>query len=160
MSSWFAVIDTAQDERLYPLVQQCAARTCLLSGELSPELAAAAPWLVAVDDREPLVATWQAHGGGRNWGILIEATSSLDALRKHLRRFLQAMLPDGTIALFRFFDPRVFATYLPAARPEQQAQWFDDVRQFAVEGSNGAQHSFRWRGGRLFDGDAPAAGAA
>ncbi|WP_425229573.1 DUF4123 domain-containing protein [Sphingomonas sp.] len=159
MSGWFAVIDTAQDERLHPLVEQCADRVCLLSGDLAPVLAAASPWLVTIDEREPLIGRWQEHGAGQNWGVLIETTLSLDGLRKHLRRFLQVMLPDGTQALFRFFDPRVFRIYLPAAPPEQQRQWFEEVRQFSVEGEDGAQHSFRWRGERLFDGDRPAVAA-
>lgn len=160
MTGWFALIDTAQDDRLHPLVQQCAGRTCLLSGKLAPVLAAASPWLVAVDDREPLIGIWQQHGAGRNWGLLLESPMALAAVRKQVRRFLQAMLPDGTVALFRFFDPRVFLTYLPAAPPEQQAQWFDGITQYAVEGEDGAQHSFRWRGGRLFDGDQPVATGA
>jgi Domain of unknown function (DUF4123) len=158
MSNWFALIDTAQDERLYGLVQQCAGRTCLLSGDLAPVLAAASPWLVAIDEREPLVAIWRRHGAGRNWGILIESPLTLADMRKHVRQFLQAMLPDGTVALFRFFDPRIFLKYLPSASPEQQAAWFDGVNQFAVEGEDGAQHSFRWRRGCLHDGDRPVAG--
>lgn len=158
MSGWFALIDTAQDRRLYPLVQQCAERTCLLSGKLEPVLAAASPWLIAIDEREPLLDIWQRHGTGRSWGMLLESPAGLDAVRKHVRRFLQAMLPDGTVALFRFFDPRVFLTYLPGAPPEQQEAWFGEiVTQYAVEGADGAQHSFRWRRGRLFDGDDPVA---
>lgn len=156
LSGWFALIDTAQDKRLYPLVQQCAVRTCLLSGNLEPVLAAASPWLVAIDEREQLLEIWQTHGAGRSWGILLESPMGLDQVRKHVRKFLQAMLPDGTIAMFRFFDPRVFLTYLPGAPPEQQAAWFDGVvTQYAVEGQDGAQHSFRWRRGQLFDGDRP-----
>ena len=156
MAGWFAVIDAAQDDRLHPLLQQCAGRTCLLSGRLDPVLAAAAPWLVVIDEAEPLIGIWRAHGGGHHWGILCESGSSLDTLRKHFRRFLQAVLPDGTIAQFRFYDPRVFRTYLPSAPGDQMAQWFDGVRQFAVEGEAGRAHSFRLRGRRLFDGDAPA----
>ena len=155
MNGWFALIDTAQDDRLHSLVEQCADRTCLLSGDLAPVVAAAAPWLVAIDEGEPLVGVLREHGAGRNWGILLESDLLLDALRKHLRQFLQAQLPDGTIAMFRFYDPRVFATYLPSAPPEQQAAWFDGVRQFSVEAADG-QHNYRWRGGRLFDGDQPA----
>ena len=158
MSGWFALIDTAQDDRLYPLVQQCARRACLLSGDLPPVLAAASPWLIEIDEEEPLLGIWQRHGAGRHWGILLESALPMAEVRKHARRFLQAMLPDGTVALFRFFDPRVFLTYLPSAPPEQQAAWFDGVTQFAVEGADGAQHSFRWRRGQLFDGDTPVAG--
>lgn len=153
MSGWFAVIDTAQDDRLHPLVQQCADRTCLLSGTIAPVLAAAAPWLVAIKDQEPLIGIWQRHGAGKNWGILIESDLSLAPLRKHVRQFFQVMLPDGTVAMFRFYDPRVFSTYLPSAPPEQQSLWFDGARQIVCEAPDGGQHSFRWRSGRLFDGD-------
>ena len=156
-AGWFALVDAAADDGLWPLIQRCETRACLISGKLDPILEAAAPYLVALNDDEPLLGHWRAHGTGRNWGMLCEAEIPLEPLRKHFRRFLQAMLPDGTIAQFRFYDPRVFATYLPAAPPEQQAQWFDEVRQYAVEGAAGRQHRFRWRGGRLFDGDAPVA---
>lgn len=159
MTSWYAVIDAAQDERLHPLIQQCAAHECLLSGTIAPVLAAAAPWLVRIDDREPLIGIWQQHGAGQNWGILIESDLPLGALRKHLRRFLQVILPDGMVVQFRFYDPRVFATYLSGAPAEQVAQWFEGVKQVAAEGEGGVQHSFRWRGGQLYDGDRPLAAA-
>ena len=152
---WYAVVDAAADDALWPMLQRCEARTCLISGDIHPVLASAAPYLVALDDHEPLLEAWQQHGAGRHWGILCESDLPLAELRKQLRRFFQAKLPDGTIAQFRFYDPRVFATYLPSAPPGQQAQWFAGVRQFAVEGDGGRQHSFRWRAGRLFDGDTP-----
>ena len=156
MSGWFAVVDAAQDERLFPLVQQCVGRACLLSGALAPAVAAAAPYLVAVDEAEPLIGEWRESGAGRNWGMLCESALSLEGMRKHLRRFLQVMLPDGTIAQFRFYDPRVLTVYLPTAPADQLSQWFDGVTQFAVEGLEGRQHSFRLRDGDLFDGDRPA----
>lgn len=154
---WFAVVDGAADDALWPLLQRCDDRVCLISGDVHPVLAPAAPYLVALNDNEPLLGAWQERGAGRHWGILLEAELPLADLRKHLRQFFQAKLPDGTIAQFRFYDPRVFASYLPSAPSGQQAQWFAGIRQFAVEGEGGHQHSFRWRGGRLFDGDAPAA---
>lgn len=155
MTGWFAVVDAAQDDRLYPLIQQCAGRACLLSGKLAPVVAAAAPYVIAVDEAEPLIGMWRQHGGGRNWGWLCETTLALDGLRRHLRKFLQVSLPDGMVAQFRFYDPRVLTVYLPSAPPDQLGQWFDGVHQFAVEGMEGRQHSFRLREGRLHDGDAP-----
>ena len=154
---WYAVVDTAVDESLWPLVQRCASYTCMISGTLHPVMAAAAPYVVALADDEPLLAAWHARGAGQHWGILCESELPLDALRRHFRRFLQAKLPDGMIAQFRFYDPRVFVAYLPVASPSQQAQWFDGVHQYAAEGEGGRQHSFRLRGGRLFDGDQPVA---
>lgn len=150
---WYAVIDTAQDDRLYPLVQTSSHYACLFSGKLEPDLAAAAPYLAVVDEREPLIERWREHGAGRNWGILCETATPLEPLRKHFRRFLQAKLPDGRTALFRFYDPRVFAQYMLAASPDERAPWFDEGIRYVVEGPDGAMHDFRLRRGTLYDGD-------
>ena len=158
-TDWFAVIDAAQDRRLHDLIAQSATRACLFSGRLSPRLAAASPWLVRIDEREPLVGLWRTHGRGRNWGLLCEAEGNLEALRRHFRRFLQAKLPDGTIAMFRFYDPRVFVPYLLGTTAEERGPWFEGIRQFVVEGA-GVDHQFRLRGGILLDGDAPVGMAA
>jgi hypothetical protein len=160
VTNWYALIDAAQDARLYGLLSQSETRTCLFSGRLSPRFAAAAPWLVRIDDREPLLRIWQAHGRGRHWGILCEAEGGIASLRRHFRRFLQAKLPDGTLAQFRFYDPRVFLAYMAGAAEAEHAPWFDGVRQFVVEGQGGVEHCLRLRGGRLFDGDAPIGAAA
>lgn len=157
MSAWYAVIDTAQDERLYSLVRQCRTHSCLFSGELSPTLVAASPYLVAIEDGEPLLGIWRSHGSGRNWGIMCASSASIDAVRKSLRRFLQAKLPDGMIALFRFYDPRVFRTYLPAATSEERAPWFETIGRYSLEGEGEVIHDFHLRGAQLFDGETPVA---
>lgn len=156
-TAWFALVDAAADDTLWPLIQRCEQRACLISGKIAPELAAAAPYLVALSDSEPLLAAWQDQGGGRNWGILCESDLPLADLRKSFRRFFQAKLPDGRVVQFRFYDPRVFVTYLPSCTPAQLQPWFDGVRQYAVEGPGGRQYSFRLRQGQLFDGDTPLA---
>lgn len=137
--AWYAVIDGAQDPRLHHLVQTCREHACLLSGKLDPRMAATAPWLVSIRPDEALLRTWQIHGRGLSWGIMCQSSIGLDALRRHFRQFLQAQLPDGTIALFRFYDPRVLATFLRTASPDELAPWFAGIRQFAVEepGGNG-----------------------
>jgi Domain of unknown function (DUF4123) len=75
-------------------------------------------------------------------------------LQRHFRRFLQAKLPDGTIALFRFYDPRVFNTYIRAALPEEREPWFAGVLQYGAEAEGGqGMHQYRLDNGRLIDGD-------
>lgn len=154
MSDWFALVDGAQDPGLYPLVQRCADHACLFSGTIAPSMAPACPYLVRLDEREPLLPTWREHGAGRNWGMLVESDLPLEALRRHLRHFTTAKLPDGQVVLFRFYDPRVFVSYLTSAPAEQAASWFEGVRQFMAD-ADGVQHAFRWRHGRLFDFDQP-----
>lgn len=157
---WFALVDGAADPAIEPMAKACRDHACLFSGDLAPELSAASPWLVAIDPKEPLLHAWQDRGRGNNWGLLIEAVLTLPDLRKLLRRFLQAKLPSGELVMFRFYDPRVFRTYLPSASAPQAADWFAGVRQYAVEGEGDVQHSFRWRGGRLFDGETAIGGGS
>ena len=154
--NWFAIIDGAQDPRLVPLIQSCREHDCLFAGKLDADLAGASPWIVRIDDRDQLLSTWQTHGRGLHWGIMIEAHGQLSDLRRHFRKFLQAKLPDGMIALFRFYDPRVFNTYIRAALPEERAPWFDGgITQYAVEDDGGAvMRQYRLSQGRLMDGHA------
>ena len=154
-TQWFAVIDGAQDPRLAALVQSTRDHACLFSGKLDPDLATASPWIARIDPAEALLPTWQAHGRGLHWGLMVEAQLALDEVRSRLRRFLEAKLPDGMIALFRFYDPRVFNTYLRAATHEERAQWFGGgIVQYAVEGEGGVTHQYRLSGDRLMDGNA------
>ena len=151
---WYALIDCAQDTRLLDLVRSCASHICLFKGrDLDPQLLDAAPWLVRIDGGEPLLGTWQQYGHGASWGLMLLSDRGIEQLQRHFRRFLQAKLPDGTIALFRFYDPRVFNTYIRAATPVERAPWFDGIAQFSVEGAGGtAMHHYRQQDGRLLDG--------
>lgn len=153
MGGWYALVDAARDPALFALVKRSRKQDCLFSGDLAPVLAAASPYLVVVDEKEPLLAAWKTDGAGKNWGILVESELAFDSLRRHFKKFLNARLPDGTIALFRFYDPRVFNTYIRACTAEERAPWFDGVRQYSVEGADGAFHNYRVRGGGLHDGD-------
>ena len=111
----YGIVDAAQDPVLHELVRTCPERACLFAGPLKPPLDMVAPYLVRLDADAGLTQAWHREGWGRNWGILCISDSPLEALRRHFRRFLQAMLPDGDIVLFRFYDPRVFRTVLPDA---------------------------------------------
>lgn len=152
---WYAIIDCAQDPRLIGMVERSPARLCLFKGRsLSRAVLETAPWLVRLDPGSELLNAWQREGRGKSWGIMVYSALDLPALQRFFRRYLQAKLPDGTIALFRFYDPRVFITYLGGATPEERAPWFDGVDQYSVEAAGGtASHHFRLWEGRLFDGD-------
>jgi len=152
---WYGIIDCARDPRLIGMVERSPARLCLFKGRsLSRAVLETAPWLVRLDPGSELLNAWQREGRGASWGIMVYSALDLPGLQRLFRRFLQVKLPDGTIALFRFYDPRVFATYLHAATAEERAPWFAGVDQYSVEGPGGASvHHFRWWEGRLFDGD-------
>lgn len=156
---WYALVDTAQNPALIDKVRACRSHACLISGELDPVLAAALPWLVALNASEPLTTAWRSEGEGHNWGILMQSTLRLDELKRHFKKFLNAMLPDGQTVLFRFYDPRVFRTYIRAATPDECAPWFKGIIRYSVESeSPGHYHDFTLRDGVLYDGASPVHG--
>ena len=126
---WYAIVDTAQDSLLAGLVRQCAGWQCLIGGDLVPELAATMPYLVRWNPDEPLAVAWRTRGVGAHWGILFQSPQTLDMLRTQFKKFLQAMLPDGTTALFRFYDPRVFRDLYPRRfdAPKSKRHGFDGI---------------------------------
>ena len=149
---WYAIVDTAQDRSLYDLVQCCTEYQCLISGDVPYELATALPYLVQLDEGAPLTEAWPRDGLGKHWGVAFESSSSIDHLRLHFKRFLNAKLPDGTIALFRFYDPRVFRTYIRSATSEERELWFAGIDRFSVEGSDvGQLHDFELVNGHMYD---------
>jgi hypothetical protein len=154
----YALVDAARDDRLYPLVMQSSEQQCLFAGKIEPPLDSVAPYLVNLKAHESLFHAWRDIGRGKSWGVLCRSDLPFKDLRRHFRHFLQARLPDGTVILFRFFDPRVFGTYLPRCGSDELAQWFAGVSAYLVEeGAGGGFHEFNLRGGRLYDGDKPAA---
>ena len=153
MSDWFAVVDAARHPNLHGLVSHCREQRPLFAEPVDKALVQHSPYLAALREDEPLLATWRQHGIGQSWGVLVEATADFASLQRHLRQFLRVKLPDGSIVLFRFYDPRVLRVFLPSAPPEQLAQFFEGILQFVVDAEDGGQHSFRFRQGHLFDGD-------
>jgi hypothetical protein len=152
--AWCAVVDTAQDPSLADLVRRSAQQQCLISGALPAVLAATLPYVVQLGTGEPLTEAWKERGVGKNWGILFQTDEPLDQLRLHFKKFLNARLPDGTIALFRFYDPRVFRVYIAAATPDERAPWFRGIMRYSIEGGDPGQfHDFRLENGRLYDGN-------
>ncbi|HEU0044499.1 DUF4123 domain-containing protein [Sphingomonas sp.] len=137
---WYAVVDTAQDERLLGLVQGCREHQCLVGGTLEPELAATLPWLVAFDPAEPLARAWRGEGTGKGWGILLTSDLPFASLRTHLKKFQNARLPDGRLVWFRFFDPAVLQALFRSSSPEEQAPWFKGVERYVIEADDQPGH--------------------
>lgn len=158
-TNWYGVVDGAQDARLMALAQTCANHVCLISGSLDSELAPALPWLVELRPDERLLNIWQQEGAGRNWGIALKSPMDLQHVKFHLKKFLNAKLPDGTLAIFRFYDPRVLRTYMHAATSEEIKPWFSGIERYSVESDQpGHYHDFHLSGGILLDGAKPIVG--
>jgi hypothetical protein len=152
----YAAIDTARDPALYDLVVGASDQACLFGGKISEPLSRAAPYLVHLKQGEPLLRAWQDFGRGRSWGIICRSSLSLARLRQHLKHFLTAKLPDGRVALFRFYDPRVFGPYLSTCNADELAGWFNGVSAYLVEDAAvGGFRELTVQDGRLYDAMSP-----
>jgi len=107
---------------------------CLFRGELEPDMAEVAPYLVALE-RDGALAEWvMAHGWGNHWGIFAVSRADLRTLQFHLRTLNTVYSPEGKPMLFRYYDPRVLRIFLPTCGPEQVMQMFGPVDRFVAEG--------------------------
>lgn len=150
MSSLFALVDAARDRRLFPLISACAEYECLFAGKIAPPLDRASPYIVRVESGAPLFDLWREAGWGQSWGLFLRTEEDLAAVRRRLRHFLQAKLPDGRIVLFRFYDPRVWRLYAPGCDAARLGSWFEKIDAFVAETQDGSGASeFRLRDGRL-----------
>ena len=106
---------------------------CLMHGDLAPDVAEVAPYLVALEPESEFAEWVLAHGWGNHWGSFALTRRDLRTLWFHLRRLNVVYGPDGKPMLFRYYDPRVLRTFLPTCSPEQLAEMFGPVTTFVAE---------------------------
>lgn len=133
----YAILDGASVpdllDRLYELEPE---HVCLYRGELEPDMAEVAPYLVKLE-REAQFTDWVlAEGWGQHWGIFAVSSVELDALRRHLRGFLMVYDPDNKPLYFRYYDPRVLRIYLPTCNSEELKTVFGPVESYFLEDEN------------------------
>lgn len=135
----YAVLDGAANpgllDHLYSKLPEFA---CLYRGELEPDEAECAPYLVKLEANTPF-ANWLIDNyWGSNWGIFALSDCEIDILRRHLRQFNLVYDPvsNGPL-LFRYYDPRVLRIYLPTCDPEQSVDFFGPVQVFLAEMDDG-----------------------
>ena len=117
-------------DKLYDLVPPFE---CLYRGELEPDMAEVAPYLVRLQPGEPFTSWLLAHGWGRHWGMFVRSGLDLDGLRRHFRKFLIVHDTDGKPYYFRFYDPRVLRVYLPTCNQRELETFFGPVTAFLAE---------------------------
>ena len=131
----FAVLDGASAPGLVKhLYEQEPEYCCLYRGELEPDIASVAPYLVRLESGTEFTDLVLRDGWGAHWGVFIASTANLRTLRNHFREFLNVELPDRRTVLFRFYDPRVLRNFLPACNAAELASFFGPVQSFVVEG--------------------------
>jgi hypothetical protein len=130
----FAILDGASVKDLVKnLYQHEPEFCCLYRGQLEPDTATVAPYLVRLEPDAEFTQWVLAEGWGLHWGVFLQSAANLRTLRNHFREFLKVELPDRRQVLFRFYDPRVLRCFLPACNPEELEKFFGPVQAFLLE---------------------------
>jgi len=108
---------------------------CLRRGEMEPDLAEVAPYLVRLERDAPFTDWVLANGWERHWGIFGVAQADLRMLRNHFRAFLMVDHWRGNTVYFRYYDPRVLRSYLRTCDSESLTTLFGPVIWYLVEES-------------------------
>jgi hypothetical protein len=130
----YAVLDGARNEGIYAAVATSGCEyECLYRGELAPDMAEVAPYLVKLAPEYPFTTWVVEKGWGNNWGIFIDTAAEFRPLRQHLRQFVMVYSPEARPLYFRFYDPRVLRVYLPTCTAEELTEFFGPVSSYLLE---------------------------
>ena len=132
----FAVLDAAREPAILDLLKSSPMIRCqsLFAGEKGASLAAVAPYLVEVERRGRWLEDLTDAAWSRSWGVFLSSALDFDGLRRHLRRFLLAKGPGNKQYYFRYYDPRVLRSFLPACNAEELKAFFGPVQSYFAEG--------------------------
>lgn len=138
--STYAVIDGASVPELLPKLYAAKEEwACLYRGELEPDLAQVAPYLVKLRRKSTLTQWILSEGWGNHWGIFAITPIGLEALRRHFRHFLRVKDPSGKVLYFRFYDPRVLRVYLPTCNRTEIKTIYGPILRYIAENAKTGQ---------------------
>lgn len=134
----YTILDGARDRRIFAALSRPGLISrCLYRGELSSELAEAAPYLLRLE-RDENFANWLIETGwGKSWGVFVVSPAAIDDLRRHFRRFLMVHDEHAKPLYFRYYDPRVLRIFLPTCAAEELAVIFGPVESYFAENEAG-----------------------
>jgi hypothetical protein len=147
----FAVLDGAGVPELPTRLYEMQPRSvCLYRGEIAPDVAEVAPYLVELFP-EDAFTEWllSANAAGKAWGIYARSRYSLTEVRKHFRKFLTVYDDRGNPMLFRFYDPRVLRKFLPTCDRESLGSLFAIISSYLAEENETDFVRFECENGKL-----------
>lgn len=134
----WGVLDTARDTRIPRLIRAYAPVAYpLLDPPVARDLAGVLPWLVHLVRGGRLLDIWRREGIGSAWGIAAATHAPADEVLRHLRKLFRATLPDGRVAYFRFYDPRVLRPFLAVTDAPGRRTLFGPLNTIFVESAGG-----------------------
>ena len=134
----FALLDGASVKDLrMQLYKTDAPNYCLFRGELAPDVAEAAPYLVGLLRDSPFTEWLLNEGLGNHWGVLALSRQSITEMRRQFRSLITVYDESGRPMIFRYYDPRVLRNFLPTCNADELKTFFGKVDTFFAEEADG-----------------------
>lgn len=106
---------------------------CLFTGDLEPDMAYVAPYLVRLVPKTPFTDWILKEFWGKNRGIFVHSKQPIEKMRTHFRALVTAYDERGNPMTFRFYDPRVMRRYLPTCNSGELKIFFGDIEAYFAE---------------------------
>ena len=106
---------------------------CLFRGELAPDMAEVAPYVIQLIQNTPFTDWVLSEMFGKNWGIFAHSLHSIKEMRRHFRALVTVYDEEGKPMIFRFYDPRVLRKFLPTCNHDELGEFFGKVEAFFAE---------------------------
>lgn len=138
----YAVLDGASVRNLLDELYANDGRpefVCLFRGDLEPDIAEVAPYLVRLEAGSAFTDWLLANCWGNHFGIFVRSTAGIELLRRHFRKFLRVKSPEGKVLYFRYYDPRVLKVYLPTCVGAETETLFGPIQCYVAEDENTSQ---------------------
>ncbi len=130
----FCLLDAAREPKIISLLQQSNVKyQSLYQGETQEKLAHVAPYLVQFQDNTAFLEKLLRNGWGKRWCSFFTSDESFANLRRHFRKFVFVKDERGETVYFRFYDPSILRTFLPACNAEELKQFFGNIERFLLE---------------------------
>lgn len=110
---------------------------CLFTGELAPDMAYVAPYVVNLLPSQPFTEWVLTESFGRHWGIFAHSPYSIKEMRRHFRSLVDVYDEEGNPMTFRFYDPRVLRKFLPTCNAGELKTFFGRIERFFAEDETG-----------------------
>lgn len=140
----FMLLDLGREASLFERLAGFRGRyETLLTGDLAVSAARHAPYLLQCTPGDPWLGALIEDGWGWGWFTLLWSHVEFETLLSGFRRMLQVRTVAGKKLLFRFHDPMVLGSYLPALSGPQRVRFFRGVEEYVAE--LGPRFSCRYR---------------
>jgi len=140
----YAVLDGASNPALLDHLYCDGIRPefeCLYRGELEPDMAECAPYLVCLEQGSAFTEWLLANCYGNHWGIFALSPAGFREVFRHFRKHNMVFDENGNSPLyFRYYDPRVLRQVIMLFSKEQLTDFFGQVTAFFTEGVDVNKH--------------------